>query len=617
MTITSDGNVGIGTTTPGAKLNILHTASTSIPALQVASSGSLADNDIVRFQVNGLTNGFRMFQDATSALKYTFQTGNVGIGTIAPFALLDVRDTMRVSGDINFGSPLNDVTLSSIAYDNGTGGIDVKSLANLGLYTAGSERMRITSGGNVGIGTTAPTNTLNVKGGLFPLKVEPTGSSTDGVNLTLGYTGLTFNTTAPAYKTFAITNSLTGDALGLMNFNNGGSTRMTIANAGNVGIGTTAPTSKLHIEEPTTVSGSAGINVQKTGVTSGNSYGVIAQTTGAGVTNYGGFFTASGATNNYGLVVSAGNVGIWNTAPAYQLHVGTSSGEISIGGTPTGNGSGRLKFINSNSVTNWQISTNDSISSAFEIMPSTVPGGSTFTTPAMLISNVGNVGIGTSSPAYPLDVNGSAKMTTIRDNTNSVGTSGQVLSSTGSALSWTTPSAPPVSTGYAVLRETKSVGVDSSVVFSGSTKVVRQLNLIDHNSLAITLNLTPNWNFIIPDAGTYSFTGRACYSVAGTNNYDYSSWGRLHIRNDTLGLNDAITGDTGLEFSVYSSQVKVRHNMWLNLNGILTVTANTVLSMTQSSEAQYPALNPCMGGRNININGVNEQYAVLIIQKLA
>ena len=46
----------------------------------------------------------------------------------------------------------------------------------------------------------------------------------------------------------------------------------------------------------------------------------------------------------------------------------------------------------------------------------------------------GNVGIGTTAPAYPLDVNGSAKFTTIRDNTNSVGTSGQLLSSTGNCF---------------------------------------------------------------------------------------------------------------------------------------------------------------------------------------
>jgi hypothetical protein len=290
------------------------------------------------------------------------------------------------------GTGVTDILTLKGTTGNGTSGSPAIQaiVGNNGATTA----LTVLNSGNVGIGTTAPGNTLNVKGGLVPLKVEPTGSSTDGVNLTLGYTGLTFNTTAPAYKTFAITNSLTGDALGLMNFNNGGSTRMTIANAGNVGIGTTAPTSKLHIEEPTTTAGTAGINVQKTGTITGNSYGVLSQTTGTATTNYAGFFTASGATNNYGLVVSAGNVGIGTTAPAYQLQVGTGGTEMSIGGDPTSNASGRLKFINSNSVTNWQISTNDSVSGAFEITPSTAVGGNNFvTTPAMKISSVGAVTI--------------------------------------------------------------------------------------------------------------------------------------------------------------------------------------------------------------------------------
>jgi hypothetical protein len=90
--------------------------------------------------------------------------GFVGIGTASPAAILDVRSTMRVSGDVNFGSSANDVTLSSIVYTNGTGGIDVKSYAKLGLYSAGTERIHITTGGNVGISRTPTTNALEVNG---------------------------------------------------------------------------------------------------------------------------------------------------------------------------------------------------------------------------------------------------------------------------------------------------------------------------------------------------------------------------------------------------------------------------------------------------------------------
>jgi len=84
-----------------------------------------------------------------------------------------------------------------------------------------------------------------------------------------------------------------------------------------------------------------------------------------------------------------------------------------------------------------------------------------------------------------------------------------------------------------------------------------------------------------------------------------------------LGLEDAITGDTSLFFREYSTVNKVPDNIWLSIDGILTVTANTVLSMKQFSNASVAEFNPCIGGTAINVNGVNECYAVLTITKLA
>ena len=66
---------------------------------------------------------------------------------------------------------------------------------------------------------------------------------------------------------------------------------------------------------------------------------------------------------------------------------------MSLGGTPTVNGTGRLKFINTNTQSNWQISHNDSASSTFQIAHSTATGGSTFSTPDLTIKNNGNVAV--------------------------------------------------------------------------------------------------------------------------------------------------------------------------------------------------------------------------------
>ena len=104
MLLSNSGNLSIGASgTANAKLEVLHTASTTIPALQVLSTGSLASNDILKFGVIGLTNGFRMFQNASSVLNYTFENGNVGIGTTTPQSgyRLHVVDSIYVGGNVS------------------------------------------------------------------------------------------------------------------------------------------------------------------------------------------------------------------------------------------------------------------------------------------------------------------------------------------------------------------------------------------------------------------------------------------------------------------------------------------------------------------------------------
>jgi hypothetical protein len=67
--------------------------------------------------------------------------------------------------------------------------------------------------------------------------------------------------------------------------------------------------------------------------TAGYHYGVYAKsiTAGAGTrTNVGGYFAASGAENNYGLVVAAGNVGIGTDSPTRNLHIKPASGNAQL-----------------------------------------------------------------------------------------------------------------------------------------------------------------------------------------------------------------------------------------------------------------------------------------------
>jgi len=89
----------------------------------------------------------------------------------------------------------------------------------------------------------------------------------------------------------------------------------------------------------------------------------------------------------------------------------TNTSRLTLGGSPSANWEGDIQFVTSNTQTNWRVSSNQVASGAFTITPSTAGGGSTFTSPAVLIDSSSNVGIGTSSPAYKLSVNGNAGFT--------------------------------------------------------------------------------------------------------------------------------------------------------------------------------------------------------------
>ena len=163
MRIDSSGFVGIGTSNQTANGEILRiagdvfinsTGNATVPSIALAdtNSGLFAPSS---GQVAITTQGIERLRIDNS--------GNVGIGTSAP------ASTLTVQGDSGglFADSSNARFIEIVppqASNSFVGEIGTRSSHSLAFNTVGSERMRIDSSGNVGIGTASPAQKLTVNG---------------------------------------------------------------------------------------------------------------------------------------------------------------------------------------------------------------------------------------------------------------------------------------------------------------------------------------------------------------------------------------------------------------------------------------------------------------------
>ena len=182
-----------------------------------------------------------------------------------------VTDNLYIDADT--GSFANITTDESSAYSQEAGVHKFYSQASgsAGAAVTLSEKMTINSSGNVGIGTTSPTNKLDIVGGSEILKLTNTSASGyEAINMTVGTQSARIILTG---QSFADANYGTGDltiqaqtAGKGIRFGTGGSVNQMIINSsGNVGIGTSSPAAKLHVEGTNAVMASTGlVTVQAT-----------------------------------------------------------------------------------------------------------------------------------------------------------------------------------------------------------------------------------------------------------------------------------------------------------------------------------------------------------------
>jgi hypothetical protein len=280
MRITSAGDVGIGTSSPGAKLGIVGGATQRKLSLQGSaftdttadiyigrtgtSSAGIAQGPSIQLSNDTdssgvILQGSNVFQIWTNnagagwieRMRINASDGNVGIGTNTPAYKLHVA-----TGATGVIANFTDGIAQTLQVTTGSGWAGLNN-ANSGAITFGNntERMRIDSAGNVGIGVTPSAWNASSRS----LEIGNTGALTRGGNSELDLAWNAFVNAAGqyAYRTNAEASlysqlagahiwsntPTTGTAGSTFTFNE----RMRITPAGDVGIGTSAPTTKLEI----------------------------------------------------------------------------------------------------------------------------------------------------------------------------------------------------------------------------------------------------------------------------------------------------------------------------------------------------------------------------------
>jgi hypothetical protein len=389
MRIDSSGNVGIGTSSPAEKLQVGSTSnrgnvkiiSTDGNGISLQTGGggagsgttiSFYDADTsyaaqISSSKSAANTGDLLFSTANGSAAFGERMritagGNVLVGTTSGFNTAANRGNISVNGStdsiLSFG---NGGSSSGYLYSYSTG-LELTTVGsrNLVFQTNNTERMRIDTSGNVGIGTSSPVAKLQISslsgadatyGGLFQIASSPTSlQQVSGFEFKTSTFGSGYG-----WKIDSIDSSGVHLVFGTRQNSATWSERMRIDSAGNVGLGTSSPQAREDIVFNNTGNSTPLIRLGAVSAAS-----TVAATDG-GFINY---------QNNNRLDISRG--WHWTNGANFYSHATTGS-------CITLDESANILFANGTGLT---------------------AGGNSNLTERMRIDSSGNVGIGTSSPSF-------------------------------------------------------------------------------------------------------------------------------------------------------------------------------------------------------------------------